>query len=186
MSHFEYVSVAYALIYALAVGRLLGGLSPAMDASRRYWVHLIWILLLLLVTVMAWWLGWGSSEVIWTPLRFLLGLSLPALIFLRASVLLGNSNDPPDSYYDHFYETRVHFFSLGATVAVVLIFLPWVYGNTQWFTWSPIHLNAIGLLVISVLGMYSRSATVHAAIAVLSLISIATSFFTIPVAKAAA
>ncbi len=186
MSHFEYVSVAYALIYALAVGRLLGGLPLAMDASRRYWVHLIWILLLLLVTVMAWWVGWGSSEVIWTPLRFLLGLSLPALIFLRASVLLGNSSDPPDSYYDHFYETRVHFFALGVAAAAVIIFLPWVYGSTHWFTWAPIHLDAIGLLVISIVGMYSRSPTVHTAIAVLSLISVAIAFFIIPVAKVAA
>ncbi len=186
MSHFEYISVAYALIYALAVGRLLGGLSPAMDASRRYWVHLIWILLLLLVAVAGWWVGWGSAEVMWTPPRFLLGLSLPAIIFLRASVLLGNSNDPPDSYYDHFYETRVRFFSLGVAAAVAIIFVPWVYGSTQWFTWAPIHLDAIGLLVISVIGMYSKNPTVHAAIAVLSLISIATTFFIFPVAKAAA
>ena len=116
MSHFEYVSVAYALLYALAIGRLLGGLSPAMDVGRRYWVHLIWILVLLLATVMAWWVGWRSSEVVWTPLRFLFGLSLPAFIFVRASVLLGNSNDLPDSYYDHFYEIRLGVFSLGVAV----------------------------------------------------------------------
>jgi dolichyl-phosphate-mannose--protein O-mannosyl transferase len=117
MSHFEYVSVAIALIFALAVGRLLGGLSLSLTESRRYWVHTTWIVVLLLVSVMSWWFMWRGNEVTWTPIRFLWALSIPALLYVRAAVLLGRPGEEPGSFYDHFYKIRPLFFSLGLVVA---------------------------------------------------------------------
>jgi len=181
MSHFEYVSVATALIYALAIGRLLGGLAPAMEAGRRYWVHLIWVFVLLLVAVMAWWIMWRTSGVTWTPLKFLWALSLPAFVFVRASILLGNSNDPPVSYFDHYYEKRTLFFGVGLGVAIFIIFTPWIFQSRPWFAMAPVHPSAAGLLTISAIGLFSRSHGVHAVIAVFSLISATAAFFAIPV-----
>jgi hypothetical protein len=186
MSHFEYVSVAIALIYALAVGRLLSGLSPSMTQSRRYWVHLTWVITLLLASVMGWWVMWRAHGVTWTPIRFLFALLGPALIYLRAAVLLGNPADAPASFYDHFYEKRPLFFSLGLVTAGFLAVLPWIFGIVPWFTLAPAHAVAAPIFGISALGLCSRSPTVHAVLVILSLILAAAIFFIIPVASTTA
>jgi hypothetical protein len=143
VSHFEYVSVAIALIYALAVGRLLSGLSLSITESRRYWVHTTWIVVLLLVSVMSWWFMWRGNEVTWTPIRFLWALSMPALIYVRAAVLLGNPADAPASFYDHFYEKRPLFFTLALVSAGFLAVVPWIFGIVPWFTLAPAHATAV-------------------------------------------
>ncbi len=58
MSHFEYVSVALALLYALILGRLLSGLAPALDQSRRYSYHAAWIFALILIALLQRWGYW--------------------------------------------------------------------------------------------------------------------------------
>jgi hypothetical protein len=186
VSHFEYISVAIALIFALAVGRLLSGLSLSMVENRRYWVHLTWVFTLLLVSVMGWWLMWRAYGVTWTPIRFLCALLLPALIYVRAAVLLGNPADAPASFYDHFYEKRPLFFTLGLVTAGFLAVVPWIFGMVPWFTLAPAHGAAAPLFVISALGLCSRSPTVHAVLVILSLILAATNFFIIPVASTTA
>lgn len=181
MSHFEYVSVAIALMNALAIGRLLAGLSSSLAADRQYWVHTTWISTLLLISVMSWWAMWGLSEVAWTPIRFLWALSLPALLYVRASVLLGHSGDEPDSYHEHFYAQRPLFFSLGLVTSAFIALTPWVQGLFPWFEMRPIHISAAFVATISILGLLFRSPTVHAVLAVLGLISAASGFFIIRV-----
>jgi hypothetical protein len=180
MSHFEYVSVATALIYALAVGRLLGGLSGAMHRSRRYWIQLGWVIALLLVCVMSWWIMWSTRDVDWTPLRFLCALALPALIFVRATVLLGASDELPDSYRDHFYNNRRLFFALGMIAAVFIALVPWFLGTTPWLTLGPVHANAASLFVVSAIGFYNKNPRVHAVLVIFSLMSSVYSFLFIP------
>lgn len=182
MSHFEYVSVAIALINALVVGRLLAGLSFSLAAGRQYWVHTVWISTLLLISVMSWWAMWRLNEVTWTPIRFLWALSLPALLYVRASILLGHSGDEPDSYYEHFYEKRRLFFSLGLLTSAFIALTPWVQGLIPWFEMGPIHINAGFVAGISLLGLVFRSPTVHAVLAVLSLMSAASGFVIIRIA----
>ena len=70
MSHFEYVSIAVALIYALVIGRLLTGLGPSIEERRRYPIQIAWIVTLFLVCIFSWWQLWTTREVEWTALRF--------------------------------------------------------------------------------------------------------------------
>lgn len=181
MSHFEYVSIAIALVYALPVGRLLSGLSLSMTADRRYWVHTTWVSTLLLVCVMSWWTMWRLNEVSWTPIRFLWILSLPALLYVRANILLGRPGDEPDSYHDHFYEKRKLFFSIGIGVAAWIALSPWLLEILPWFEPGPVHVNAISLLSVSILGLCFRNTTVHAVLAVVSFIGAASGFALIQV-----
>ncbi|MEP1473047.1 MAG: hypothetical protein ABJK20_13605 [Halieaceae bacterium] len=125
---------------------------------------------------------WRFSEVAWTPIRFLWALALPASLYIRATVLLGNSGDEPDSYYDHFYAKRRVFFSIGAIVAVLIALTPWVQGLLPWFEPGPIHINAAFVGSISLLGLWFRNPTIHGVLAVLSFISAASAFFIIRIA----
>lgn len=182
MSHYEYVSVAMALIYALAVGRLLSGLSLSMTENRHYWVHTTWLVVLLLVSVLSWWAFWAANQVTWTALRFLWALSMPALLYVRANALLGRPGEEPDSFYDYFYEKRKLFFSLGLVISGFILLTPWVLGIVPWLELAPLHFHAVTLFCVSALGLCFRSPTVQAALVLLSLISVIIGFLIIPVA----
>ena len=182
MSHFEYVSVAVALIYALTVGRLLTVVSSAFDRRSRYWVHSGWVVTLLLVCVLQWWMLWNASQVAWTPVRFLYVLALPALLFVRAGALVGESSDGPISFHERFYEMRIRFFSLGVVTAGMGFFSPWMLGIVPWFAPTPIHTTALVLMALSVVGVVSKNATVHAVLVVVAFVLASSSFFIVRVA----
>lgn len=180
MSHFEFVSVALALMYALLAGRLLAGLSPSLEETRRYSIHAAWIIVLLLVTVMQWWVAWRMNQVVWTPIRFLWALALPAVVFVRAGVLL--SDDPPSvlSFRSYFFEHRVPFFALGIASAAQATLTPWVLGITPWFAFAPIHPTAVVLVVISISGLVFRSHVAHAIIVAVAVLLALATFYLVP------
>ena len=180
MSHFEYVSVAIALLSALAIGRLLSGFSTALDQSRRYWVHLGWIVVLLLVCVGQWWGLWRMRDVSWTPIRFLFVLSMPGLLFVQAVVLMGEDPGRVDSFCEHFFNRRVRFFSVALVSAIVLAFSPWVFGNVPWLDVARVHVAAAALVALSVAGMGFKSHATHSVLVVLGLLLAAAGFVIAP------
>ena len=176
MSHFEYVSVAMALLNALVVARLLSGLAPALDHRRRYWVHAAWVFALVLIAALQWWSFWSWRQVAWTPIRFLWGLSLPGLLFVTAAVLLGDDPGSVASFRDHFFRRRVLFFSLSMASGVNIALGPWVLGQWPWFTPRPVHVAAASLMALSLAGLGFRSHTAHATIVALGLLLVGASF----------
>ncbi len=176
MSHFEYVSVAIALLSALVMGRLLSGFSPALDRNRRYWVHLGWVMVLILVCVGQWWGLWRMRQVSWTPIRFLFVLSMPGLLFVQAAVLMGDDPGRVDSFREHFFNRRVRFFSVALVSAIVLAFSGWVFGLVPWLDASRMHLPAAAVVVLSVAGIGLKSHTSHAVLVVFGLLLAAAGF----------
>ena len=169
MSHFEYVSVALALMYALVIGRLLSGLSPSFQVSRRYWIHATWIIVLLLVSVLQWWVFWRALDVTWTPIRFLWALSLPSIVFLRCGALLGDSPSDISSFREHYYKYRVPFFSLGIVAALQGFFSGWVLGIIPWFSFTPIHVSTFFLAALSLSGLVFKNESFHRALVLITL-----------------
>ncbi|MEM7358172.1 MAG: hypothetical protein AAF431_03630 [Pseudomonadota bacterium] len=162
MSLFEYVSVAIALIYALAVGRLLAGLAPSLDKNKRYPIHFAWVLALLLVCALQWWQLWRTREVDWNSIRFFWVLVLPSLIYLRATILLGAEPNEVKSYREHYFAHRVPFFVLGVLSALVIFLTPWLLGIIPWLQFDLLHIAASVLLLISLLGLIFKKPAVHA------------------------
>ena len=186
MTHFEYVSVAVALISALSVGRLLGALPSALDPRRRYWVHVAWILTLFLVVVLQWWLFWNAKPVAWTPIRFLWALSFPGVHFLQAVVLVGETPSSVASYRDHFFHRRVPFFSLSLAAGVLTAANHWVMGQAPLLTAVPNHRVAALLTALSIASLCSKNPTAHAVLVCLFLLLAASSFFLVPIFAPAA
>jgi len=181
LTHFEYISVAVALISALSVGRLLGALPSALDQGRRYWVHVAWILALLLVVVLQWWLFWNAKETAWTPIRFLWVLSFPGVHFLQAVILVGDTPSSVTSYRDHFFHQRVRFFSLSLAAGALTAVNHWVAGVEPLFTFVPNHRIAAVLTALSIAALCSKSAIAHAVLVCLFLLLAVSSFFLVPV-----
>ena len=171
---------------ALSVGRLLSGLTPALNQGRRYWVQVAWILTLTLVAVLQWWFFWNMKQVAWTPIRFLWALSNPGILFLIASVLVGEDPGSVTKYAEHFFQQRVRFFSLQLVAGAGIGLSPWVLGMAPWFTSDPSHGVAAGLTALSIAGLCFRNPTAHAIIVCLNLLFTASSFFLIPLVTPAA
>ena len=182
MSHFEYVSVAMALLNALAVGRLLNALVPAFNRKRRYWVHAASIVALVLVAVLQWWSFWTWRHVTWQPIRFFVALSLPGLLFVQVAVLVGEAPGSVNSFRQHFFDRRVLFFSLSMVAAANIAMSPWILGQVGWFALTPSHPVAASLMALSVAGLGFRSHAAHATIVALALLLTAGSFLLLPVA----
>ena len=172
MSHFEYISIAVALIFALVVGRLLSGLGPSLEKGKRYPIHIAWIFTLFLVCILAWWQLWSTREVQWTALRFLWVLALPCFLYIRVAILTGSDPREIESFRDHFYSNRLSFFWMGLATSVYISLSPWVYGGVPWLHWATIHPGSIQLGIFSIAGLIFRQQSAHWAIVILSLFGV--------------
>src|SRR5213075_2742539 len=86
MDAFSYLSVLISIVLALGMTRVLAGVGEMLQArSRRrlYWVHAVWVANLFLYLVVAWW------------------------IFYLASIVLF----PPESSLDEFVNYKTHYYS---------------------------------------------------------------------------
>lgn len=64
---------------------------------------------------------------------------LPALIIVRASILLGPAPEAVSDFEAYFYENRRKFHGVGVVGATAAFLVPWVYGAFPWFTMSPVQ-----------------------------------------------
>ena len=161
MSEFEYVSVGIALVYSFTVARLVASLPAVLAPVRRYWVHGLWTLVLLLATVSTWWTIWQLREVEWNPLRFMWALTVPALIYLRAGILLSDAPAAVESWRAHFYERRVPFFGVGVLIACNFGAMPLLMGFSPWSLMSSAYVPLALMLGISIGGLVSSKPAVH-------------------------
>ena len=85
---FEYLAIAFGLLYSVGALRILGGLPSALDPEKRYWVHTGMSLLMLMGIASSFWAFWSLRETAWTYPGFLLALLLPGLLFYCAAILI--------------------------------------------------------------------------------------------------
>lgn len=180
MSPFEFVSVAVALFYAMALGRLVNGLGPSLRADARWSVHIAWILILILTGTLQWWMLWNVGSTSWTALRFLFVLALPGILLARAGILLGEQPAEVVSFHAHFFERRVPFFTLAIASAIQGALSPWVLGGTPWFKLAGVHRVAIVFVALGVAGILCRGERSHAVLASLYFVAVAIGFALAP------
>jgi hypothetical protein len=173
MTLFEYLAIAYSLVLSFAVLRVLPGIPFAMASERRYWVHLVFVGVQLLVTAVAFWNGWALREATWTLPKFILFLSAPSLIYFNACTLMPEQASSVHSWRTYYFSVRRRYFmgviahTVVATAAIVLVLdLP---------LFHPTRVPALAGIAGAVVGASSSSARVHAVLAtvLISLIVIA-------------
>jgi hypothetical protein len=175
LSHFEYISVAASLVYALILAKLLGAIPAVLKPDRRYWVHSCWLGSLLFVTVGSWWEIWSHREAVWSPGSFLALLFIPSIIYLRASVLLGDEPREVLSWREHYYSSRRPFFLLQLVGAANYVAVPWLISGATRPGGSLIGIVASA--VIAILGATSAAPRLHELIAVVSLVAFSAALF---------
>lgn len=168
MTLFEYLAIAFSLVLSFAAMRLIAGLSYAVQPGRRYWVHVVFVLGHLFLTILVFWNLWNLRDIVWNLPRFILALAYPGLVYFTACALIPEQPSAIDSWRSYYYSARRRFFvGMAATVAVValagaaILDLPWLH---------PIRISQSLGMGIALLGASSSSPRVHAFLAVLVLL----------------
>ena len=159
MSLFEYLAIAYSLVFSSAAIRLVSGLPHAIRSGRRYHVHLLHVFLLLFALILVFWSFWSFRDVQWNLFRFLSLLAGPGLLYFLACTLVPDSPSSVTSWRDHFFSIRRPYF-LGVCLWFVLLSI-----NTTMMLDLPllhparaVHLAILGMGVI---GATTSNPVVH-------------------------
>jgi hypothetical protein len=117
---FNYLSVLISIVLALGMTRVLAGVGEMLQARTRhriYWVHVVWIINLLLYLVIAWWIfyRWRNQQP-WTFFLFVFVLISPTILYLASLLLFPRESalERPVDYKAHYYANHRAFFILFA------------------------------------------------------------------------
>ena len=168
MTLFEFVTVAVSIVLSFGIVRLLDGLRPTFDESRRYWVHAIWVVITLNAHVLTWWTQWSlARDVEWNYGRFLWLLVGPGILYLMSTALVTDAPRAVPSWRDHYFEIRRWFFGAAALLNLnVHLTSYFLYGRPLLTTES---LAGASILGITLLGFWSSNPRHHGMIAVVYL-----------------
>ena len=171
MTLFEYLSVGYSIVLSLVVVRLLGGLPAALDRERRYWVHVLWLIYVLVRVLAFWWSFWSYREVAtWSFFSFALVLLLPGLLYMMAVALIpDNSNNLP-SWRDHYFAVHRRFFAIFATSLLLVV------TTSVWLLNAPLVHRLRGaqavIFGLALIGAFSSNRRIHAGLAIIIPLSL--------------
>ena len=177
MTLFEYLAIATSLLLSFSVMRLVGGLPHVSQRGRRYWVHISFVCVQFLLTLVIFWVFWSFRGVVWNFPKFLLLLAYPMLIYFNACALIPENASAIESWHDYYYSIRRRYF-LGqifyilvvAGGATLLLDMPWFH---------PARLGQAAGLLASVVGAASENERVHSGLAVFALTVLVILGFTI-------
>ena len=126
MTLFEFLSVAISIVLALSVGQLLTNLREVFDPPRRSWVHVTWVVHLLVLHVFVWWSMWAFRGVRWNLASFAVVLVPPAVLFVCSSALVPTYARSLTSWDEHFFKVRRWFFALRSLFILTAGFRTWL------------------------------------------------------------
>jgi hypothetical protein len=106
LSQFEYIAIAFSLIYSFSVMRLVSGISHALDPDRRCWVHLAHVGFQLAASAVSFWVMWSYHDAEWSLRTFLLVLAGPALFYFDATALIPEAAAAIESWRAHYFSVR--------------------------------------------------------------------------------
>lgn len=169
MTHFEYISVALSLVFALVLSRLLGAIPSVFRADRRYWIHTLWVFNMLGLVALSWWATWSARHARLSPVYFVLLLAIPGIMYVRSTVLVTADSSNVISWRSHFYESRMWFFGIGVLGSVNAVAAPLVGGAP----WSADVVVVPGIFAVGLaIGMASDREWVHGLLSILGAVGI--------------
>jgi hypothetical protein len=177
MTLFEYLTVAFSLVYSLAALRLIGGISVAIAPTRRYRTHLLMTFALLLMIAGGFWTFWSLRDVTWTFVGFLVSLSVVGLIYYLAAVLIPENPGHVTSWRDHYSAVRRRWYVGWGLWAVVIALNATV--NLGFPLAHPSRAIQAASLIIGIVGASSSSDRVHEVLALVLLVGMVGMMLTI-------
>lgn len=162
---FDYLAIAFGLLYSVAALRVLGGLPAALARERRSWLHLGLTFETLGLITISFWTFWSLRAVDWTFRGFALALLVPGLLYYCAAALVPENPENVTSWREHYFEVHQRWYgglalwALGAALsATVNLGMGWFHPARG------IHVTGIA---IGLVGARSSNRRVHVVLVVL-------------------
>ena len=176
MDAFSYLSVMLSIVLGLGLTQLFAGIGNLVQIRRRvkrYWLHTLWVLLLIVLHVHMWWSFWGLRGVThWTYATFVYVMIGPALLVIASHIIIPELLGERIDVRRHYFDTAPLFFGILAAAAVWAMFLEPIMGLRSFFV--PFRLMQAAGVVAFVSCAASKNQRVHgAAIVILVLILVA-------------
>lgn len=175
MTIFDYVMVLASIIIGLSVTHLLQGLARIVyqsDGSRIYWVHLLWVVALLEITIFWWWWEFAlSGTPVWTFGLYLFVLGFAAVVYFLAALVIPGSLEGYDGYRDYYDRRRFWLLGLYILFCVLDTIDTWLKGADYFARLGWEYPLTVGLQILLCLaGMMWRREWLHAAIPIAALL----------------
>ena len=175
MSLFEYLSIAYSLVFSFAAIRLVAGLPHALASTQRYYVHISHVFLMLFATVALFWGFWSFRDLEWNLFRFMSLLAGPGVVYFLACTLVPDEPSSIGSWRHYFYSVRRQYFigfclwsALQMTNTTILLQMPLLH---------PFRVVQILILAIGVVGLVSDNPAIQRIVAIRSWVIAAIASF---------
>jgi hypothetical protein len=117
MSEFEYASVVVSIVLALGMADILRFLADTLrDPSERrgYWVHMLWVVLLLELHMEFWWRMWAFRDQLTAGPELTIVLLGPAILFMATRIILPHAGEA-DMQQLYFQRKNAFFIALVAS-----------------------------------------------------------------------
>jgi len=152
MEGFSYLSVMVSMVLGLGLSQLFGGIGNLVQVRRRvklYWLHSLWVLLLIVLHVHMWWSFWALSGVEdWTYAIFLYVLIGPGALVIASHISIPELIDSRIDNERYYLDTSPLFFGILTLAATWAMFLEPIAGLRPFFVPFRI-LQAIGVVTFA-------------------------------------
>ena len=131
MSDFEYASVVVSIVLALGIADVLRFIADTFRESgsrKLYWVHLLWIIVLLQLHVEFWWQMWNFRELVAVGPSLGMVLLGPGILFITTRTMLPAGITDNDFQTLFFRRKKLFFVMLALMNIWALFFSPWSAG----------------------------------------------------------
>lgn len=163
MDPYSYIVVLTSIVMGLGVTRLVGGLGHLLQRrkkARPYWIHTVWMINALVVTVIVWYVSyrWRANQN-WPFLLFLWMLVQPTLLYLIACILFPDQEDREavSDWRDYFFDNRRRLFFLLAACYPIDLFDTLLKGVAHFRAQGPIYFGSmIFLMVLALTAAFTR------------------------------
>jgi hypothetical protein len=161
MDAFNYLSVMVSLVLGLGMTQLFAGIGNMVQIRRRvspYWLHSIWIGLLIALHIQMWWSFWAMrAERDWTYGEFAFVLVGPATLCIASHAFLPELIDGTIDVKKHYYDARKVFFGMLIVAAVWGIVIEPLMGlRPLLIPFRLVQVTGIGLMVACALSSNPR------------------------------
>jgi len=165
---FPFISVMFAVIMGMGVVYILIAIAKIIHGYRQdispYWLHLAWIIFLLLLHFHVWWGLWDFQEVTsWNYFTYLLLLSGPVLLFVAVAIIIPEDKQQGKVNLRQFYfKTNVKFFlTLALAVIWGISLYPVFYGKLD-----PVFGWLLSFLVIMIMLSFIKKPIFHVVLSI--------------------
>jgi hypothetical protein len=171
---FDYVMVLVSIIVGLAMTHLMQGVVDVIQNPQRmkpWWVHLLWVALMLFSAVFFWWFEYQYHAVQqWTFGLYLLILIYAFNLYLAAALLFPFDQGDFTSYEDYFIARRAWFLGLFILAQVLDVIDTAMKGARHLSDFGATYLIAEGFFVaLAVVGIKTANRTYHAILVLMVL-----------------